>query len=98
LIVRAETDQHVEALRVVYEAGYEISDGTLSESLPADLKLACIVQTMHLFNRLQPDNIGVDVSRGEGQNATARWTTKMGLSPEVMGMVRHYKALAIGKG
>lgn len=99
LILRSETGSHEAALRVSYVAGYQVgADGTLSYTLPADLKLACIVQTVHMFNRLTPDNIGVDASRGEGATATARWTSRLGLTPEVAGMVRHYKALQVGRG
>jgi hypothetical protein len=99
LVVRAETGEHPQALRVSYTAGYEPdAEGTLSEHLPADLKLACCVQVVHLFNRTQPDNIGVDTSRGDGKNQSAKWNTRMGLSAEVLGMIRHYKALALGKG
>lgn len=56
------------SIKIVYTAGYTEASGTLSASLPEELKLACVAQTMFLFDKIETSSIGVsNQSDDEGQ-------------------------------
>lgn len=98
LTLRIPTRDYTASLKLTYTAGYLVDTETdsLTEAAPADLKLACITQVIHLFNRLQSDNIGVDNERGAGTVASAKFLTRGGLTPEAAAMVAHYRQPALG--
>ena len=81
---------------MVYEAGYEATNNSLQENAPADLKQACILQTMFLWNRSQPGNVGVADDRAQGATATSPFRSQHGIAPEAAALVAKYRI--IGKG
>lgn len=86
-------------LKVVYTAGYEAGDdGSLDATAPADLRMACITQTIALYNRLAPDNVGMNSDRGQNnKNATFRqFSSTGGLTPEAAAMVVGYRQYLTG--
>lgn len=95
-ILRYPSIQGYQTLKVTYEAGYEAANGTLQENAPADLKQACVLQTMYLWNRSQPVNVGVADDRAQGSTATSQFRSAHGLSPEAASLVAKYRI--IGKG
>lgn len=104
LWLEAITQDALAALRVTYAGGWPEDDaGTLSVALGADmrfapLRLACITQTVHLFSRLVPDNIGVDADRGAGTVPTGRFTTRGGLCSEAQALVAPFVQPLVGRG
>jgi hypothetical protein len=97
LTLRAGTRQGVGTIRVDYTAGFAVGDdGTLSGSAPDDLKLACCWQALYLEKRMQPDNIGLDIDRGEGKTMRARWVSKGGLVEQALDLVMPYRRTLVG--
>lgn len=90
---------HQRAVQVQYYGGYAIdtATGTLTTSAPIELKTACIIQTVFLFTRVQPDNIGMTQDRGGGKVGQGTFSTRGGITPEAANMLWGYKRLAVGK-
>lgn len=89
------------SIKVEYTAGYEVADSSLSGSAPEELKTACLIQTQYLNVKLRNDNIGMDSERtvsAKDRVTMAPFMARAGLTPEVVGMVRHLKRLRTGKG
>jgi hypothetical protein len=96
LMVRGDAQQ---SLKVVHAGGYAIdtATGTLTTSADPELKMACIVQTVHLFTRLQPDNIGVQTDREQGKVGAGTFMTRGGLTPEAANMLWRFKRMNVGR-
>jgi hypothetical protein len=99
LTVRLMSAARERALQVTYFGGYALDEatGTLTTSAPADLKMACIIQTIYLFARIQPDNIGMQTDRGQGKLAQGTFMTRGGITPEATAMLWEYKRLNTGR-
>lgn len=83
-------------IKVTYTAGYPVEGGTLQTNAPEDLKLACTLQAIHLWNRSQPDNVGVEVDRSQGETASALAANPGGLCVEAAMLAAPYKRLLLG--
>jgi|GEM_PF-4520078 len=96
--LRFGTAETPAGLKVIYTAGYEVDtdSDTLRVAAPEDLRYACVLQTIFLFNRLAPSNIGIDIDRGEGATMKARFTSR-GLAPEVGMMLVGYRQPRMGR-
>lgn len=95
VILTVKTYHVRDGIQVTYTAGYaEGVSGTLSENAPDDLKLAAAVQTIWLWKRVLPDNIGgVDKdSQGQGQPFRSHV-----LAPVVPGLLTPYVRPLTGK-
>ena len=94
------TIRSAQALRIAYTAGYASSGSplTLSASIPAKLKQACISQVQFLFQKLAGDNLGMTSDRAEGKVPAGQFSTVKGLIPEVADMVSGYRRLVMGAG
>lgn len=62
---------------------------------PENLKQAFIFQSLFLWKKLDPDNVGARSDRKEGQDATD-FLKAAGLTPEAASLLRDYKRLAKG--
>lgn len=87
------------SLKVSYTGGFAIDQvtGTLTTSAPPDIKMACIIQTVFLFTRIQPDNIGQDADRGGGKVSGGKFMTRGGITPEASNMLWQYKRMNTGR-
>lgn len=85
-------------VKVEFTAGYAVASGTLQDSAPTDLKMACLVQSIFLFNKLTPENIGVSEDREEGSTSTGTYTKPAGLVPEAAAMLKNYRQVLVGRG
>jgi hypothetical protein len=102
--LKSNTWPHKLALKVDYVAGY-VSGGTpptLSDTAPADLKSACLFQTLFMFKRHRSDNVGMTGERGLGTDQTGvsseKWNTPIGLCKEAQGLARPYRRVVMGRG
>lgn len=102
VVIKTTTRYNIRALKVVYTAGYEANEGSLSADAPEALKMACLIQAQHLRVRNRPDNIGVEVDRSfngaQSKVAPSKFMVRGGLTPEAAALVRHLKRLRTGKG
>jgi hypothetical protein len=98
MLLRLPTREYSSALKLSYSAGYEVDEETdsLTATIPGDIKLACVTQVMHMFNRLQSDNIGVENERGAKSVSSAKFLTRGGLTPEAAAMIAHYRQPLLG--
>jgi hypothetical protein len=99
LTLRIMSYHHERAIKVSYFGGYTIDQatGTLTTSAPVELKTACIIQTVFLFTRIQPDNIGMNVDRGQGKVSDGTFSTRGGITPEASSLLWSYRRPALGK-
>lgn len=99
LTLKIMTWPHEQSIKVTYTGGYAVDSvsGTLTTSAPQDLKMACIVQTIYLFMRLQPDNIGMQQDRSQGKIGQGTFMTRGGITPEAATLLWRYKRMAMGK-
>lgn len=74
---------------------------TLTDTIPFAIKEACLLQVAYLYARRRPDNIGLTGDRSHGKAdqyvQTLAWGSKMGLAPEVVGLVRDLKKPVLGR-
>ncbi len=84
------TFEAMNAVKVVYTAGYAKSAApeTLSESLPATLKLACKVQLCFLWDRFQSQSFGV---HQQIEEKGRMYSNKGLIPPEVMEMCNPFR-------
>lgn len=95
LSVRAGMNRTVDGLRVDYTGGYVAgADGTLSASIPIDLKMACVSQALFLHTRMDAMNVGRDSEKKEGEGAN-RFNVRGGLTPEASSLLVRYRALRV---
>jgi hypothetical protein len=99
LTLRIMAHAHEQAIQVQFVGGYQVDPDTttLTNSAPADLKMACIIQTIHLFTRLQPDNIGHGQEMESGKVGTSAFLTRGGITPEAAAMLWRYKRMNMGR-
>jgi hypothetical protein len=88
----------MDGLRVMYTGGFAASGEplTLSESVPADIKMACLSQVLHLFNRFTADNAGKESDSTQRRSGGGRFSVSGGLVPEAVALVSRYKAVGLG--
>lgn len=90
------TQRTFNGLKVVYDAGFAIEDGSLAKAADAELKHACVLQVIHLWNRSKSINVGVTDDRGEGDTMTSRFSKIGGLTPEAASLVGRYRKMLAG--
>lgn len=89
-----------DSVKITYEAGYE-ADGepaNLSESLPADLKMAVITQCLHVWQKLDLSNVSVTDDRETGSTQRSRFSAQGGFLPDVQHLVAPYRRMLRGRG
>lgn len=95
------TTRHTGALQVSYTGGYAVDGNNVLVGVDPRLALACITQTVFLYNRLSPDNIGMDADRSRGManraNMVQKFTSKSGLTPEAASFLGWMKPIAMGR-
>jgi len=93
LELRYPTRESPGGLKVTYTAGYEVdtASDSLRLSAPDDLRTACQLQVLFLWNRTTSDNVGMDVDRAQGKNSAAKFRVRAGLTPEAAAMVAPYR-------
>jgi hypothetical protein len=96
LMLKLSMVDAVDSVMITYTGGFEEVDGTLSASIPIELKMACIAQVLHMFGKLTADNIGKDSDTTQGKQGGNRFAVKAGLVPEALALISRYKALGIG--
>lgn len=83
------------SVKVVYTAGYDVVNDTLSESAPEDLKLACLVTVVNLFNRMQDRTFGL---RQSGEDDHAPDFSHYGMvPPEAREIILPYRKTFVGR-
>lgn len=101
LDVQIASIEHPAALRVRYTAGYVVDtvtdpDEPVLTGLPEELKVACVTQTIFLFNKLGPSNVGVTTDRGQGSAGEASFSRQGGIAPEAAALIAAYKPFLAG--
>lgn len=98
LTVRYPMVESMDALKVVHTGGYaEGGDPlTLTDSVPADIKLAAVSQLVFLFTRSFVDNVGKADDTRQGSNGGQRFAVLGGLVPEASALVSRYRAFGVG--
>ena len=89
LLVQWPTKAYPNSIKVSYTAGYEEDNGTL-QATPDALKQACILQTMHLMNKIKQDSISVDEDRSQDGKTGSKFSVPAGLIPEAQNLVARY--------
>lgn len=73
IILLRGVSQHPRALKVVYTAGFAVTEGdddendNLSASAPPDLKLACQTQVLFMFNKIESGSVGTEAQADGGE-------------------------------
>ena len=98
LSVRVPMVRTVGGLRVTYTGGYASGGDPVSlrDSIPADLKLACITQVLYMWSRLDPTNVGRMSEKKEGEGANM-FNTTGGLTPEAQALLVSYRAMRMSR-
>lgn len=96
LMLRYAMVEASQSLRVTYTGGYLVSGGTLRDSLPAELKMACIAQVLHMFGKFTAENIGKTSDTTENKAGGDRYAARMGLVPEALALISKYKPMGLG--
>ena len=102
LTLLSSTRRHPSALRIDYWAGYHPDPSTgVLQNVDPRIVLACYIQVAFLFNKLSPDNIGMDSDRTRGtanrQSMVQKFNSKSGLTPEAAGQLSFLKNIAMGR-
>lgn len=97
----AGTARYTGALQVSYTGGYAVDGSNVLVGVDPRLALACITQTVFLYNRLSPDNIGMESDRSRGMANRAsmvqKFASKSGLTPEAASFLSWIKPIAMGR-
>jgi hypothetical protein len=98
LIMHYGMHDTLDGLQVTYTGGFEAAGDppTLSAAIPADIKMACLSQVLHLFNRSTADNAGKDSDSTQGRTGGGRFSVKGGMVPEAVALISRYKAIGVG--
>lgn len=83
------------SVKLVYTAGFLSADGSLSASLPLDIKQAAIFQTVYMFNRSLPDDMGSSTRTEDGQTIEVE---RDAIVREAAALLAPYRKLLIGRG
>jgi hypothetical protein len=97
VLISVPTRAHRLSIKVVYKAGYVVSDEGGLTDLPESLKQACAMQTMYLWNKMFPENVSVANER-DGSIRGTYFTTKGGLLPDVEALIAPYRRILSGVG
>ncbi len=98
ILLRFPMARGIQFIKVTYTGGHVVADSTLSASAPEDLKLACILQTIYLFKKSNPDNVGARKDRKQGKVNEAQFTRSSGLTPEAASLLVPFVKLLKGNG
>jgi hypothetical protein len=96
--LRYPTRHATAALRVSYNAGWsESADAfpTMSASAPADVKLACQLQAMFLWNRFDPNTLGM-TSDNDAKSPSNTFVVKGGVVPDAAVLLAPYRRVLTG--
>lgn len=98
LFVKTAMREYLEALKITYVGGYAVDTDTdsLTTTAPEDLKMACIVQAVYLFNRFTAENIGMEREQSSSNGRLVRILTRNSLTPEAAGLIARYRQPALG--
>jgi hypothetical protein len=97
LMIRYAMCEAAQALQVTYTGGYAANtEGNLSDTIPVELKMACLAQVLHMFGKFTADNIGKIADTTEGRTGGNNYAAKMGLVPEALSLIARYKAVGVG--
>jgi len=86
-----------DSVKITYTAGYEVAGGSLSGSLPEDIKLAAKLQSVFLFKKTDYANVGSSGDTAEDGQSGKEWATQSGLLPEVQSLLIPYRRLLRGR-
>lgn len=92
ITVRHPMARTIDGLKIAYTGGYAVADGTLSDSIPGDLKMAAISQTLFLHTRLNAMNVGRMAEKKEGEGANT-FSVPGGLTPEAQALLVRYRPI-----
>jgi hypothetical protein len=99
IVLLQPTRRASRSLRVSFTAGYPPDgDGTMSGSLPSELKLACAWQALYLWHKVQGNNIGLAASRPPEKGAPVKFAVDGGLVPEALALVLPWRRTLTGRG
>jgi hypothetical protein len=108
LVLMIGTSYRQRALKVEYTSGFAFAphddtkpeqDISLSAALDDTLRLAVMLQTQYLNVKTRDDNVGMGSERtvsSKDRVTSSPFLAQAGLTPEVVGMVRHLKRLRLG--
>jgi hypothetical protein len=90
------------ALQITYNAGYGTDTvNNCLTGISSKLALACTTQVGFLWNKLHPDNVGMDADRTKGAanraNMVQKFVSMSGLCPEAAQFIGYLKPLAMGR-
>lgn len=96
------TGRTLAGLMVDFWGGYPTDPMTNALSgISARMSLACQTQVAFLWNKLHPDNVGMDADRTKGAankaNMVQKFVAMSGLCPEAAQFVAYLKPLALGR-
>lgn len=97
LFLLRATAQSPRSLKVTYTAGYdtEVLGGvTIISGAPENLKLACIMQVVFMFNKLQEANIGV---KGSKKHSPEYIQNDQMLCPEAQALAVEFRRNLVGR-
>lgn len=97
--LRHPTSKTPKSIKVTYTAGYEAAGSplTLQDSIPEDIKQACVYQTMFLYNTRNLESINAEDDRSDGGAGSIRKIKVGGLTPESYSLIAPYKILRTGR-
>lgn len=85
------------SVKITYTGGYAVNaEGNLSDTIPTEIKMACLAQVMHMFGKFTAENIGKSADTTEGKTGGNAYASKMGLVPEALSLISKYKLVGIG--
>lgn len=97
LLIRHPMYECTQSVKVTYTGGYAAnSEGNLSDTIPGEIKMACIAQVLHMFGKFTAENIGKSADTTEARGGSNRYAAKMGLVPEALALIARYKPLGVG--
>jgi hypothetical protein len=94
IILKYPTNYAPAALKLTYTAGYAVNEGTLSASIPDDLKQAVMMQVLHTFNREDIANVGAEDNDMESGRVPVQ---AGGLIREAVALLAPYRRILTGK-
>lgn len=83
----------IRGLKVRYSGGYPVSDGVIQ--CPDDLRHGCVIQTIYLWHRSLPENVGSETDN-TGKNRS-RFTRSGMLSSEAVSLVSRFRRPWVGQ-
>jgi hypothetical protein len=98
ILLNLVTQSRRMAFKVIYRAGYATNaEGDALDAVPEDLKLACVMQAIYMWNRAFPENTGMANER-DGSVRGTYFAIKGGLLPDVVALLAPYRRLIATRG